>query len=38
MSRRKTIIIAEIGPNHNGSISIAKKLILEANTSIKHER
>jgi sialic acid synthase SpsE len=33
MSRRKTIIIAEIGPNHNGSISIAKKLILEAKKS-----
>jgi N,N'-diacetyllegionaminate synthase len=33
MSRRKTIIIAEIGPNHNGSISVAKKLILEAKKS-----
>lgn len=27
---KKSIIIAEIGPNHNGSIKIAKKLILQA--------
>ena len=30
MIRTKTIIIAEIGPNHNGNINIAKKLILAA--------
>ena len=27
-SKNKTFIIAEIGVNHNGSLSIAKKLIL----------
>ena len=26
----KTIIIAEIGPNHNGSLNLAKKLIKSA--------
>ena len=29
-SAKKTFIIAEIGNNHEGSISVAKKLILEA--------
>ena len=28
--KKRTIIIAEIGPNHNASLKIAKKLILEA--------
>jgi N,N'-diacetyllegionaminate synthase len=33
MIRIKTLIIAEIGPNHNGNISLAKKLILSAKRS-----
>lgn len=28
--KKKTLIIAEVGPNHNGSIRIAKKLILQS--------
>lgn len=28
--KKKTIVIAEIGPNHNGSLKTAKKLIVEA--------
>ena len=31
--KKKTIIIAEIGPNHNGSLKIAKNLIREAKKS-----
>ena len=30
MKRSNTYIIAEIGINHNGSIQIAKRLILDA--------
>ena len=30
MKNKKTIIIAEVGVNHNGKINIAKKLIQEA--------
>ena len=30
---RKTVIIAEIGPNHNGSLALAKKLIQSAKLS-----
>ena len=30
---KKTIVIAEIGPNHNGSLKTAKKLIKEAKKS-----
>mgnify|MGYP001217904283 FL=1 len=31
--KKKTIVIAEIGPNHNGSLNIAKNLIREAKKS-----
>jgi len=31
--KKKTVIIAEIGPNHNGSLKIAKNLIREAKKS-----
>ena len=30
MKSKKTIIIAEVGVNHNGKINLAKKLIKEA--------
>ena len=32
-SKRKILIIAEIGVNHNGRMTIAKKLILAAKKS-----
>ena len=33
MKKNKTIIIAEIGVNHNGNINVAKKLINNAKKS-----
>ena len=31
----KTLIIAEIGVNHNGSVRLAKKLIIEAHDNYR---
>ena len=35
ISKKKHIVIAEIGVNHNGKINLAKKLILKAKQAVR---